>query len=195
MKFKVATFVGVLALCASSAFAGNMWIGLNGGATIPQSDLSDISGTGYYAGGTFCLQVAKQCGLGVDLNYHGLGSKTVSGVDLDAPTVFQGTVYGEYIIKMKSKGYPYIKAGLGMYAVDPKNSVDSKSKFGYNAGLGYNHPMNEKMSLGLDASYHWITSDDSWAAPGESKPSLSVITVGLVLGWGIGGGGAPPATK
>src|SRR5437868_1367762 len=54
MKLKIATLVGVLALVASSAFAGGMqWVAVKGGAALPSSDLSDVAGTGFNVGGEY----------------------------------------------------------------------------------------------------------------------------------------------
>ncbi len=193
MKFKIATLVGVLALVASSAFAGERvsWLAVNGGAAFPSSDLSDLAGTGWLAGLGGGMTVAKNCAVGVDVNYLGFGKKTIQTVDVQ-PKVWQYDVAGYYMFPMKDKTqYPYLKLGIGAYSIDPDVSgVASKTLFGGNVGLGYNKALSAKNSLGLEVLYHWISQSDEYTKVSDpnSKASLSVITVAAHYGFALGGG-------
>jgi hypothetical protein len=194
MKFKIAILVGVLALCASSAFAGRLqWVAVDAGAAFPTSDLSDNAGTGWLAGGQWGMALGEKLAIGLDVNYIGLGKKTVEGFDVQ-PSVTQYDVAGYWMFPMKDKTqYPYIKLGLGGYSVNPDapsgSDVGSKTLFGGNIGLGYNKALNAKSSLGLDVAYHWISQTDEYQNADGSKASLSMVTAAVHYGWAFGGEG------
>ncbi|MFI5372161.1 MAG: outer membrane beta-barrel protein [Candidatus Eisenbacteria bacterium] len=189
MKLKIGILVGVLALVASSAFAGGpSWIAINGGAAFPGGDLSDGAGTGWLAGASYGMALNPKMALGVDVNYVGFGKKTVSSVDVQ-PTIWQYDVAGYYMFPMKDKTqYPYVKIGLGAYTVDPDvPNVSSKTLFGANGGLGWNKVLkNGKTSIGLDANYHWISQSDDFKKANGDKASLAYYTVSAHIGWGLG---------
>ena len=203
MKLKIGILVGVLALVASSAFAGSrpQWIAVNGGAAFPSGDLSDVSGTGWLAGLTYGIALNDKFAVGADVNYYGFGKKTIteSSVSADVqPKLWQYTASGYYMIPMKDKSqYPYVKIGLGAYSVNPDVNVPAgytgpatKTLFGWNGGLGWNKVMsNKKTSIGLDAAYHWLSQNSEYTKLNSTdKASYSFITVSAHVGWGLGGG-------
>lgn len=193
MKLKIATLVGALALVATSAFAGQQWIAANGGAAFPSGDLSDGANTGWLAGGSYGYVLNEKFALGADVNYNGLGKKTVgtapNTVDVQ-PSILQYTAQGYWMIPMQNKDqYPYIKAGLGGYNFNSDVSgQSSKSLFGFNAGVGWNKLLkNGKTAFGIDGAYHWITPNDEFKNSSGDKASLQYFVVSAHLGWGIGG--------
>jgi hypothetical protein len=192
MNRKIGILVGVLALVASSAFAGSRpsWIAINGGAAFPSSDLSDVSGTGWLAGASYGLSLNEKFAIGADVNYYGFGKKTVQTVDVQ-PKTWQYTASGYYMMSSKGGNTPYAKVGLGAYSVNPDvSTVSSKTLFGWNAGLGYNKAMsNKKTSFGLDATYHWLSQNDEFVKPSNptEKASYSFFSVAAHVGWGLGG--------
>jgi hypothetical protein len=190
MKLKIGILVGVLALVASSAFAGGpSWIAINGGAAFPSSDLSDVAGTGWLAGASYGMALNDKFAIGADVNYIGLGKKTVESVDVQ-PKVWQYDAAGYYMFPMKDKTqYPYVKIGVGAYSIDPDVSdVASKTLFGANGGLGWNKVLkNGKTSIGIDANYHWISQSDEYTKVNSTdKATLSFISVSVHVGWGLG---------
>lgn len=195
MKFKIAALVGVLALAASSAFAaGQQWIAVNGGAAFPSSDLSDGANTGWLAGGSYGYAMNDKFALGADVNYNGLGKKTVgiapNTVDVQ-PSIWQYTAQGYWMIPMKDKEqYPYVKAGLGGYSFNSDQpNESSKTKLGFNGGVGWNKLLkNGKTAFGIDGAYHWITSSSDFKNASGDNASLSYFVVSAHLGWGLSGG-------
>lgn len=190
MKLKIGILVGVLALVASSAFAGGKvsWIAINGGAAFPTSDLSDGAGTGYLGGASYGMALNEKFAVGADVNYIGFGKKTIQTVDVQ-PKIWQYDAAGYYMFPMKDKSqYPYIKIGLGAYSVDPDVSgAATKTLFGANGGLGWNKVLkNGKTSIGIDANYHWISQSDEYKTASGDKATLAFYTVSAHIGWGLG---------
>jgi hypothetical protein len=191
MKLKIGILVGVLALVASSAFAGRpSWVAINGGAAFPSSDLSDAAGTGWLAGASYGMGLNDKFAIGADVNYYGFGKKTIQSVDVQ-PKTWQYTAQGYYMMSSKGGNTPYAKVGLGAYSVNPDVSgASSKTLFGWNAGLGYNKMMsNKKTSFGLDATYHWLSQNSEFTKVNDptSKAQLSFFSVAAHMGWGLGG--------
>jgi opacity protein-like surface antigen len=190
MKLKIATLVAVLALAASSAFAaGTQWIAVNGGAGFPSSDLSDAAETGWLAGVGYGYSLNEKFALGADVSYNGLGKKTIGTVDVQ-PTIWQYTAQGYWMIPMSGKSqFPYIKVGAGGYNFDSDQAGQgSKTKFGANAGIGWNKALKGKTSFGLDGAYNWISSGSDFKTASGSDATLSYFTVSAHIGWALGGG-------
>jgi opacity protein-like surface antigen len=190
MKLKIATLVTVLALAASSALAaGTQWIAINGGAGFPSSDLSDAAETGWLAGAGYGYGLNEKFALGAEVNYNGLGKKTIGTVDVQ-PTILQYSAEGYWMIPMSDKSqFPYLKVGAGGYNIDTDVAgQSSKTKFGANAGLGWNKALKGKTSFGLDGAYHWISSSSDFKNASGDDASLSYFTLSAHVGWSLGGG-------
>ena len=199
MKLKIATLVGVLALVASSAFAGNVqWLALNGGVTIPSGDLSDYAGAGEHFGASYGYGLTKNIAVGADVNYHMFGKKTVENIDIK-PKVTQFDVAGYYMFPMKDmKQYPYVKLAVGAYSVNPDvTGAETKTKLGVNGGVGYNYNVNEQWGVGADALYHWISTGSDYKKTDGSNATFSAMTVGIHVGYAFGapGGGSSKSMK
>jgi len=194
MKRTITALTTVLLLAASSAYAyGSQWIAANGGAAFPSGDLSDGANTGWLAGAGYGRTLNVKFALGADVNYNGLGKKTIgtapATVDVQ-PSIWQYTAEGYWMLGMKSKEqYPYAKGGLGAYSVNSDQPGEStKTKFGFNAGLGWNKLLkNGKTSFGIDGMYHWITPSSDFKTASGDNATLSYFIVSAHLGWGIGG--------
>jgi hypothetical protein len=194
MKRTITALATALTLVASSAYASApQWIAINGGAAFPSGDLSDGANTGWLAGASYGFTLNEKFALGADVNYNGLGQKTIGTPPATAdvqPSIWQYTAQGYWMLGMKSSDqYPYLKAGLGGYSVNSDQSGEStKTKFGFNAGLGWNKLMkNGKTSFGIDGMYHWITPSSDFKNTSGDNASLQYFIVGAHLGWGLGG--------
>ena len=195
MRLTITALAAALTLLASSAYAsGSNWIAINGGAAFPSGDLSDGANTGWMAGGTFGHTLNEKFALGADVNYNGLGKKTVgtapTTVDVQ-PSIWQYTAQGYWMMPMKEQ-YPYVKAGLGGYSFNSDQPGESsKTKFGYNVGLGWNKLMaNGKTTFGIDGMYHWITPSSDFKNSSGGNASLQYFIVSAHVGWGLGGNSA-----
>ena len=193
MKLKIATVVMAMMLVASSSFAAGMqWIGVGGGGSIPSGDLSDFAKTGFYAGGVYGYGLSKNLALGAMFAYHGFGAKDSAGVKGPKLKAYQYTAQLFYSMPSKDmKMMPYITVGPGAYTLTSDASgATSKTKFGVNGGVGVNYAVNKQTSLGLDAMYHYVSTGSDFKKADGSNATFSIITVGVHVGWMLGGGGS-----
>ena len=114
--------------------------GLGGGASIPSGSTSDGLKTGWH--GTALVQfmpAASPVGFRVDGSYHQMKFDGGGGKD----QVIDGTanVVYEFKVSPETKFRPYVIGGGGVYNVKAKPDVGpspSETKFGINAGAGFN---------------------------------------------------------
>ena len=137
-----ATFI-LLALSNPKALHAQrlMSIGLGGGVSIPQGDLSNGANTGWNALGTFVLSTAMQpLGLRADIAYNRFAFNATSQAALGASgneSVGSGTLNATY--RLPTPGTPlspHLIAGLGAYRVDCSLGCTAVTHFGWNVGLG-----------------------------------------------------------
>lgn len=204
MKKSLVLLAALAVFAATPAFAekGYKMIGIQGGASLPLSDLGDIVGTGWNASVLGSYNVATNCALGIEVGYHawtgkdnvdlpGGGTADLSDLKISA---IQATAFTTYRFPTSGKVSPYLKGGVGLYNVKekvdlpaPDNVDQSTSKLGFNVGGGLDFTASPDYTIGLVAAYHMIMLDD------EDYPNLegdkfnpSIVTVGLQLGWGMG---------
>ena len=180
-----------LAFVATSAMAAASEFGLNAGLALPMGDFADAAGPGFFGGASYTYHVEDMFGLGGDINYDRFGKKSATVGAVSASNEFSAVqygVHGKYFFKLKSNETPYLKVGLGMYALSDKASstggatnysaTTSDTKFGYSLGLGADWKMSEKSSWGIEALYHNIQTD---------RKSATMITVGARYNWLMSG--------
>ena len=118
-------------------------IGLGGGVSIPQGDLSDGSNTGWHALGSLMMSTPMQpLGLRAVIAYNRFGFDTKTQAALGGngyANVASGTLNATYRIPTPGTPIsPYIIAGLGAYRTDCSLGPDcnAATHFGWNVGLG-----------------------------------------------------------
>jgi hypothetical protein len=116
-------------------------LGVAGGGSLPMSDLSDVSKTGY--NGTVALGINLPfipLGLRVDGAYNGFSAKAAGGAKLH---VMSAT--GNLVWNLPSMGVsPYLIGGAGLYmptVTAPGLASATENHFGWNAGAGINLPL------------------------------------------------------
>jgi hypothetical protein len=127
-------------------------IGLGGGVSLPQGDLSDVANTGWHALGTIALSsLMLPHGLRLDVAYNRFELSDVDGNE----SVGSATLNVTYRLPMtNSPMSPYLISGLGAYRSECSRAVgcEATTKFGWNVGLG------TKLFVGfrsfIEARYH-----------------------------------------
>lgn len=191
--WKIAVPVVALAvLTAASAFAasskisherssttGNWTFGINGGATMPTGDFSNVAATGWNFGGQVDYWMNPTWSLGADGAYHsGNGSSSFNDALVANPLFGPGTqfswssfqygVHATYHIPTQGgQMYPYLQGGMGGYNMGAKidggllPGSTSDNKFGFNIGAGMDFRASPNMNLGVSGTYHYVTTDPS----------------------------------
>ena len=145
---------------AQLAAAKPVQFGVSGGASIPTSDLGDISNTGWNASGHVAFNPAMiPVGIRVDGGYSSFGFK--QGVD---GNVHFGNVTGNLVYKIPATAVsPYLLGGAGWYRIGasvPGFFSGSDNKFGWNVGGGLNLPLSGFDSF-IEAKYTQIQTEGS----------------------------------
>ena len=167
-------------LGAQAAHAQGLSFGVGGGIVVPTGSLSDGMGTGW--SGTAQLRVkppVSPLGLQVDAFYTRFG---LDGIDGHS-RMLGGTANALFAFPSASPLRPYLLAGPGVYngktSVDGAPSLESVTKFGVNAGAGFDFGMG-KAQLFAEARFHAIFKGSADISTGEEKTAYMIpLTVGL----------------
>ncbi|HKO15494.1 MAG TPA: outer membrane beta-barrel protein [Gemmatimonadaceae bacterium] len=155
-------------------------IGLGGGVSVPQGDLSGDANTGWHALGAIVLSTPMQpLGLRADVAYNRFafnsGTQAVAGGS-GYETVGSATLNATYRLPMPGTPMsPYLLAGLGGYRTDCslEAACGAATHFGWNAGLGTKLYVLGFRSF-VEARYHRTSR-------GGSSVSYFPVTVGLLF--------------
>jgi hypothetical protein len=186
MLKSVAALALSTALFASAAQAQTpVSFGLGGGATLPLGDFGDAAKTGFHGTGLVEFQPASlPVGIRLDGTYHRIGFSDLfeDVVGEGNWQMITGTLNGVYTFTTaaESKFHPYIIAGGGVYNMKANTDVgdeDSETKFGINAGAGFNMGMGSA-SIFVEGRFHNVFTEGS-----------STNFVPITLGVRFGGGG------
>ena len=180
----IAAAVLVMALGAAPAHAGaGRSFGFNGGLTVPAGTFSSLSESGVHFGATFCQKLTSRLGLGVELNQHGLGDKTVNIVTsratgvatLHTSTLEAGAIARLFLPMSVSTAEPYLQLGLAgyhsNYSADVAMTTGTKpatalarasgTHLGYSFGGGLLIATGTSSSVGIAAMYHLVPVTDA----------------------------------
>lgn len=134
-------------------------IGIAGGGSLPMSDFSDISKTGY--NGTLVLGVKLPMipvGLRFDGAYNRFDSKLVDG-NMDIASATANLTYNLPSIGIS----PYLIGGAGMYSwtasVSGSPTSERQNDFGWNAGAGVKLPL-AMFSAFVEARYNRVSVEN-----------------------------------
>ena len=133
-----------LALSAARSLPAQRLItlGLGGGVTIPQADLSSVANTGWNALGALILGTPMQpLGLRADVAYNQFPFSAASSSALGAGNHRIGSLTASATYRLPTPGTPVspdLIAGLGAYRMDcsVSSACEATTHFGWNAGLG-----------------------------------------------------------
>jgi opacity protein-like surface antigen len=149
-------------------------LGLAGGVSFPQGDLSTGANTGWHALATLVVSTLTQpLGLRADVAYNQFG---FSGGVAGHQSVASATLNGTYRLPMTNSPLsPYLIAGLGAYRSECSldQGCEAVTKFGWNVGLGTKLYVLGFRSF-LEARYHRTKR-------GESTLNYFPLTFGLLL--------------
>jgi opacity protein-like surface antigen len=170
-----------VALCATSAQAQGLSFGLGGGAVIPTGSMADLNTTGWSAMAVARLKPpVAPLGLQVDAFYTRLGLEQ----DIDGHSrILGGTANAVFAFPGASPARPYLLGGVGVYngktSVDGLGETESETKFGLNAGAGFDFGMG-KANLFADVRFHAILKGGVDTETGDETTAYMIpVTVGL----------------
>ena len=133
-------------------------LGVAGGGSLPMSDLSNTSNTGY--NGTVAMAINLPfipVGLRVDGAYNSFGLKGAADSKLH---VVSAT--GNLVFRLPSVGVsPYLIGGAGMYMAGvsaPGLASDTQNHLGWNAGAGVSLPLTVFKAF-VEARYNRISAN------------------------------------
>jgi len=150
-------------------------VGVQGGVTLPMSDLSECCNAGWHAGGFVQFrQPASVFGLRGELQYHNnpIKDEFISSIDPASGATGNFSVLyfgGDAVLEVAPPGSSigwYILGGGGMYVTKlsvSEGSIDvssDKTKFGFNGGGGLRFRFGGA-SLFVEARYHGVKVEDA----------------------------------
>jgi hypothetical protein len=142
-------------------------VGLGGGVSVPQGDLSDATGAGWHALASLVLSTPMQpLGLRADIAYNQFAFSSTAQAAIGGSghqSVGSGTLNATY--RLPTPGTPtspYLIAGLGAYRTDCSvtDACEAVTHFGWNVGLGTKLYVLGFRSL-LEARYHRTKANGS----------------------------------
>ena len=142
------------------AFGVNAQIKLNAGASLvlPMGDFGDAFKTsfGFNVGGKYMLN--DKMAVGANIGYVMLQPETkISGV-----TYSMMPIVGSFTYYLGGEGFkPYAGIDLGYYIIKASGGgiSISTSDFGFAPTVGFEYGFSDKLSLDVNAKYHYIMSD------------------------------------
>jgi opacity protein-like surface antigen len=165
---------------AAHAQAKALSVGVGGGVAIPTGTLADGNATGWTGSALVRVQPpASPLGFQVDAFYTRFGLEGVDGHSRLIGT----TANAVYAFPSASMARPYLIGGLGLYngktTVDGLGSSDASTKFGINAGAGFDFGMGGA-KLYAEARFHSMFKSVTDLSTGEEKTAYMIpITVGV----------------
>jgi hypothetical protein len=151
--FRSAAIGFALVLSAHAAHAQGLSFGLGGSAVVPTGDMSDGVSTGW--GGMALVRVkppVSPLGLQVDGFYNRFGYAN----DAEGHTRMLGaTANAVFAFPGVSAARPYLIGGLGVYNSKASGFDESTTKFGANAGAGFDFGLGSA-KLFAEARFHAI---------------------------------------
>jgi len=172
--------LGLAVMLGAQAAHAQISLGLGGGVVVPTGDLSDGNSTGW--SGTAQLRVkppVSPVGFQVDAFYTRFGLEGIDGHS----RMIGGTADAMFAFPSASVARPYLLGGVGLYngktTIDGLGSSDAETKFGLNAGAGFDFGLG-KANLFAEARFHAIMKGVTDVSTGDEKTAYMIpITVGV----------------
>ena len=174
-----------LALVASAQVAQaqtGVSLGLGGGAAMPTGAYGDALGTGWSSQLVARVNpAASPIGVQLDGFYNRFGLE--GGIDGNNRLI-GGTANAVYAFPTGSRARPYLIGGLGVYngkvTIDGLGSSESETKWGANAGAGFDVGVGKHAAVFAEGRFHAIFKGITDATTLEDETAYMVpLTVGL----------------
>jgi hypothetical protein len=170
----------VLAAQTAHAQAG-LSLGLGGGVTVPTGSLADGAGTGWNGMVVARIKPAMSpVGFQLDGFYNRFGLEGVEG----NARILGATANAVYAFPSAAVARPYLLGGVGMYnlkaSVDGGPEGSSESKFGINAGAGFDFAFGGNARLYAEGRFHAILKGTVDSQTFEETTAYMIpLTVGM----------------
>ncbi len=165
-----------VALSAQAAEAQALSFGLGAGAVVPAGSMADVNSTGWSAVAVARLKPpVAPVGLQLDAFYTRLGLEN----DVEGHSRLIGGTANALFAFPGGPARPYILGGVGVYngktSVEGLGSTESETKFGLNAGAGFDFGR-----LFADARFHAILNGGVDVSTLEETTAYMIpLTVGV----------------
>jgi opacity protein-like surface antigen len=157
-------------------------LGFGGGAAMPTGAYGDAFGTGWSSQLVARVKPgASPVGLQVDGFYNRFGLE--GGIDGNS-RLLGGTANAVFAFPTGSRARPYLIGGLGVYngktTIDGLGSTDSETKWGANAGAGFDVGLGKHAAVFAEGRFHAIFKGATDVATLEEQTAYMVpLTIGL----------------
>jgi hypothetical protein len=157
--------------------------GLGGGVVVPTGSLADGNSTGWNAMVVARVKPAMSpVGLQLDGFYNRFGLEGIDGHS----RLIGATANAVYAFPSAAVARPYLLGGVGLYngktTVDNLGSSDAQTKFGLNAGAGFDFGVG-RARLFAEGRFHAIMKGVTDVNTGDEKTAYMIpITVGVRFG-------------
>jgi opacity protein-like surface antigen len=167
--------LGLMATFVTTAAHAQVLKGsIGGGITIPTGSTSDGLKTGW--NGTAALQykpAGSPLGFQVDGMYQQMKATTAAAAaGLDKNEIWSGTgnLVFWFPVASETKIHPYLLGGGGVYNIKAKSTSGasvSETKFGINAGAGFDFDIQERVGIFVEGRFHnvFVTGSDAKFIP------------------------------
>ena len=166
---------GAVALATSTAQAqysdteaGGVRFLIGGGTSLALGDFGDAYNNGPHGLLGIAFQpVGFPVGIRIDGMYHRISGdeEVLPGDDINTQ-VINGTANAVYSFSTSTETpiRPYILAGGGVYNIKPvgddvPDGIDGDTKFGINAGAGFDYRASENLGIFLEGRFHLIFTE------------------------------------
>jgi hypothetical protein len=173
-----------VALTAQAVYAQtDMSFGLGGGVVVPTGSLADGNATGWNAMVVARVKPAMSpIGLQLDGFYNRFGLEGIDGHS----RMIGATANALFAFPSAAVARPYLLGGVGLYngktTVDGLGSSDAQTKFGINAGAGFDVGVGGAR-LFAEGRFHAVMKGVTDVSTGDEKTAYMIpITVGVRFG-------------
>ena len=175
----VAVGAGLSAARAEAQQATRFDFAVGGGVSVPTGNFDDAAKLGWH--GMAAVRILPQSlpvGFQVDGNFARLSDE--SSLDIKSQMIYgTGNVLYQFRTSEESRLRPYLIGGVGMYNLDLKGkdvptTASSETKFGINAGAGFDFKAGAA-SLFAEGRFHDVFTD-------ASDTQFVPITIGVRFG-------------
>lgn len=167
---------------------GSVWLGVNGGVSLPFGDFSDQASTGFNLGLTGDYVIYENLAVGGEIGWHSFGGNDELEKELSVEhgasanltiRVVPVIAHARYFLPAGQKVTPFVKGGLGLYNVQNKveylavSQEHSSTRIGFQFGAGADFKSAASLQYGIDAQYLYIAT--------ENKATSMVVARGQLL--------------
>ncbi len=161
-----------LVVGASAVQAQTLFVGVGGGAVLPQGNLNDAAKIGYHGAAMAWYILPSNLGFRADAIYARVPGDKDAGVD-GTFKLLTGVANVSYMFKGSKSITPYVIGSLGYFNVKFEDTYD-ESDIGFGGGAGILISTGGKAKIAIEARYISIQSDGD-------KTNLIPITAAIAF--------------